>query len=79
MCSLEKLKELAVRQMRAATDLYEVCESVEENMKEDNDHYKKVYLRSQRDYRAQLLKLKFGLTVTEEEKELWDEIMEELD
>ena len=29
MCSLEKLKELAVSQMRAAADLYEVCEKAE--------------------------------------------------
>ena len=34
MCSLEKLKELAVSQMRAAADLYEVCEKAEKEMKE---------------------------------------------
>ena len=50
MCSLEKLKELAVSQMRAASDLYEVCEKAEKEMTEDNDTYNKTYLRAQRNY-----------------------------
>lgn len=79
MCSLEKLKELAVSQMRAAEDLYEVCEKAEKEMKEDNDTYNKTYLRAQRNYRYQLLNHLLGLTPTTEEKDLWDEIMEELD
>lgn len=79
MCSLEKLKELAVNQMRAAADLYEVCEKAEKEMKEDNDTYNKTYLRAQRNYRYQLLNHLLGLTPTTEEKDLWDEIMEELD
>ena len=79
MCSLEKLKELAVSQMRAASDLYEVCEKAEKEMKEDNDTYNKTYLRAQRNYRYQLLNHLLGLTPTTEEKDLWDEIMEELD
>ena len=79
MCSLEKLKELAVSQMRAAADLYEVCEKAEKEMKEDNDTYNKTYLRAQRNYRYQLLNQLLGLTPTTEEKDLWDEIMEELD
>jgi gamma-glutamylcysteine synthetase len=79
MCSLEKLKELAVSQMRAAADLYEVCEKAEKEMKEDNDTYNKTYLRAQRNYRYQLLNHLLGLTPTTEEKDLWDEIMEELD
>lgn len=79
MCSLEKLKELAVSQMRAAADLYEVCEKAEKEMKEDNDTYNKTYLRAQRNYRYQLLNHLLGLTPTMEEKDLWDEIMEELD
>lgn len=79
MCSLEKLKELAVSQMRAAADLYEVCEKAEKEMKEDNDTYNKTYLRAQRNYRYQLLNHLLGLTPTTEEKDLWDEIIEELD
>lgn len=79
MCSLEKLKELAISQMRAAADLYEVCEKAEKEMKEDNDTYNKTYLRAQRNYRYQLLNHLLGLTPTTEEKDLWDEIMEELD
>ena len=79
MYSLEKLKELAVNQMRAAADLYEVCEKAEKELKEDNDTYNKVYLRAQRNYRYELLKYLLGLTPTTEEKDLWDEIMEELD
>ena len=79
MYSLEKLKELAVNQMRAAADLYEVCEKAEKELKEDNDTYNKVYLRAQRNYRHELLKHLLGLTPTTEEKDLWDEIMEELD
>ena len=79
MCSREKLKELAVSQMRAAADLYEVCEKAEKEMKEDNDTYNKTYLRAQRNYRYQLLNHLLGLTPTTEEKDLWDEIMEELD
>lgn len=79
MCSLEKLKELAVSQMRAAADLYEVCEKAEKEMKEDNDTYNKTYLRAQRNYRYQLLNHLLGLTPMTEEKDLWDEIMEELD
>lgn len=79
MYSLEKLKELAVNQMRAAADLYEVCEKAEKELKEDNDTYNKVYLRAQRNYRYELLKHLLGLTPTTEEKDLWDEIMEELD
>lgn len=79
MCSLEKLKELAISQMRAAADLYEVCEKAENEMKEDNDTYNKIYLRAQRNYRYQLLNHLLGLTPTTEEKDLWDEIMEELD
>lgn len=78
MCSLEKLKELAVSQMRAAADLYEVCEKAEKEMKEDNDTYNKTYLRAQCNYRYQLLNHLLGLTPTTEEKDLWDEIMEEL-
>lgn len=79
MYSLEKLKELAVNQMRAAADLYEVCEKAEKELKEDNGTYNKVYLRAQRNYRYELLKHLLGLTPTMEEKDLWDEIMEELD
>lgn len=79
MCSLEKLKELAISQMRAAADLYEVCEKAEKEMQEDNDTYNKTYLRAQRNYRYQLLNHLLGLTPTTEEKDLWDEIMEELD
>ena len=48
-------------------------------MKEDNDTYNKTYLRAQRNYRYQLLNHLLGLTPTTEEKDLWDEIMEELD
>ena len=79
MCSLEKLKELAVSQMRAASDLYEVCEKAEKEMKEDNDTYNKTYLRAQRNYRYQMLNRLLGLTPATEEKDLWDEIMEERD
>ena len=79
MCSLEKLKELAVSQMRAASDLYEVCEKAEKEMKEDNDTYNKTYLRAQRNYRYRMLNHLLGLTPATEEKDLWDEIMEELD
>ena len=79
MCSLEKLKELAINQVRAASDLYEVCEKAEKEMKEDNDAYNKTYLRAQRNYRYQLLNHLLGLTPATEEKDLWDEIMEELD
>ena len=79
MCSLEKLKELAVSQMRAASDLYEVCKKAEKEMKEDNDTYNKTYLRAQRNYRYQMLNHLLGLTPATEEKDLWDEIMEELD
>lgn len=45
----------------------------------DNDTYNKTYLRAQRNYRYQLLNHLLGLTPTTEEKDLWDEIMEELD
>ena len=79
MCSLEKLKELAVNQMRAAADLYEVCEKAEKEMKEDNDTYNKTYLRSQCYYRYQMLDHLLGLTPATEEMDLWDEIIEELD
>lgn len=79
MCSLEKLKELAVSQMRAASDLYEVCEKAEKEMKENNDTYNKIYLRARRNYRCQMLNHLLGLTPATEEKDLWDEIMEELD
>lgn len=79
MCSLEKMKELAVNQMRAAADLYEVCEKAEKEMKEDNDTYKKTYLRSQCYYRYQMLDHLLGLTPATEEMDLWDEIIEELD
>lgn len=83
MCSLEKLKELAVSQMRAAADLYEVCEKAEKEMKEGNDIYNdiynKTYLRAQRNCRYQMLNHLLGLTPATEEKDLWDEIMEELD
>lgn len=79
MCSLEKLKELAVNQMRAAADLYEVCEKAEKEMKEDNDTYNKTYLRAQCYYRYQMLDHLLGLTPATEEMDLWDEIMEELD
>lgn len=37
MCSLEKRKELAVRQMRAAAVLYEMREKAEKDMAEDDD------------------------------------------
>ena len=79
MCSLEKLNELAVSQMRAASDLYEVCEKAEKEMKEGNDIYNKTYLRAQRNCRYQMLNHLLGLTPATEEKDLWDEIMEELD
>ena len=79
MCSLEKLKDLAVSQMRAASDLYEVCEKAEKEMKEGNDTYNKTYLRAQRNCRYQMLNHLLGLTPATEEKDLWDEIMEELD
>lgn len=79
MCSLEKLKELAVSQMRAAADLYEVCEKAEKEMKEGNDTYNKTYLRAQCYYRYQVLDHLFRLTPATEEMDLWDEIIEELD
>ena len=78
MYSLEELKELAVRQMRAAADLYELCENAEKDLN-DNDHYNKCYLRSQRSCRFGLLESKYGIKPTEEEQELWDNVMEELD
>lgn len=79
MYSLEKLKELAVRQMRAAADLYEVCEKAEKELKDDNETYNKVFLRAQRNYRYELLKHLLDLQPATEEKDLWDEVMEELD
>ena len=79
MCSLEKMKELAVRQMRAAADLYEVCEKAEKEIKKDNDAYNKTYLRAQCYYRYQMLDHLLGLTPATEEMDLWDEIIEELD
>lgn len=79
MCSLEKMKKLAVNQMRAAADLYEVCEKAEKEMKEDNDTRNKTYLRAQCYYRYQMLDHLLGLTPATEEMDLWDEIMEELD
>lgn len=78
MYSLEKLKKLAVNQMRAAADLYEVCEKAEKEMEKNNNTYNKIYLQVKRHYRYELLHL-LWLTPTTEEKDLWDKIMEELD
>ena len=79
MYSLEKLKKLAVNQMRAAADLYEVCEKAEKEMEKNNNTYNKIYLQVKRNYRYKLLKHLLGLTPATEEKDLWDKIMEELD
>lgn len=79
MYSMEKMKELAVRQMRAAVALYETCESLEAMFVEDNDTYNKLCLRSSRDFRYDLLRHRFDLTAATEERELWDEIAEFLD
>lgn len=79
MYSLEKLKKLAVNQMRAAADLYEVCEKAEKEMEKNNNTYNKIYLQIKRNYRYKLLKHLLRLTPTTEEKDLWDKIMEELD
>ena len=79
MYSLEKLKKLAVNQMRAAADLYEVCEIAEKEMEKNNNTYNKIYLQVKRNYRYKLLKHLLRLTPTTEEKDLWDKIMEELD
>lgn len=35
--SLEKMKELAVKQMRAAADLYEICEKAERSPMTDDE------------------------------------------
>ena len=48
-------------------------------MKEGNDMYNKTYMRAQRNCRYQMLNHLLGLTPATEEKDLWDEIMEELD
>ena len=78
MYSLEKLKELAVNQMRAATNLYEMCKRVEGELT-DNETYNKLYVHAQCKHRFDLLTAEYGMKPTEEEKDLWDEIMEELD
>ena len=79
MNALEKLKELAVKQMRMAADLYETIENAEKELQDDNESYNKAYLRAQRRYREVLTMSKFELKVSQEENELWDELMEELD
>lgn len=78
MCSLEKRKELAVRQMRAAAVLYEMREKAEKDMAEDDDIRNKTYLRCQSDFRYELLKHSFELTAAAEEQDVRNEIMEEL-
>ncbi len=79
MYSLEKLKKLAVNQMRAATDLYETCETIEKILTKDNGSYNKLLIESQRRYRCSKLEFRLGLKPMTEEKDLWDEVMEELD
>lgn len=74
----DEMKKLAVKQMRAAADLYEVCEKAECALTDD-DHYNKMYLRAQRTYRYERMKHLLGLKPTREEEELWDNIMQELD
>lgn len=78
MCSMEKLKELkelAIKQMRAASDLYEMVAGAEEGLDETNEDYNKYFLKAQRQLREGVLKHKFGLMTTKEEKKLWDELL----
>lgn len=73
MCSMEKLKELkelAIKQMRAASDLYEMVAGAEEGLDETNEDYNKYFLKAQRQLREGVLKHKFGLMTTKEEKKL---------
>ena len=65
--------------MRAAVNLFEVCEKAESGIEKNDDEYNKIFLRTNRNYRYDLLRHQFRLKPTEEEKDLWDEIMEELD
>lgn len=78
MCSMEKLKELkelAIKQMRAASDLYGMVAGAEEGLDETNEDYNKYFLKAQRQLREGVLKHKFGLMTTKEEKKLWDELL----
>lgn len=75
MRSTEKLKELAIRQMRAAAGLYDICEAAEIGFDKGNDDYNKYFLQVQRDFRTEVLKIKFGLEVSKEEQALWEEVL----
>ena len=78
MSVMEELKQLAVKQMRAAADLYAICENAEKELVGDELH-DKLCLRSIRDYRYDLLEKKYELTASQEEKDLWDNVLEQLD
>ena len=78
MCSLKELKELAVRQMRAAAVLYEMRKKAEKDMAEDDDIQNETYLRCQRGFRYEPPKHSFELMAAAEERDIWNEIVEEL-
>lgn len=78
MSVMEELKQLAVKQMRAAAKLYETCENIEKEMVGDELH-DKLCLRAVRNFRYDMLKKLYGLTASQEEKDLWDNVLEQLD
>ena len=75
MCNMEKLKELVIRQMRAAADLYEVCMKAENELTGINP-YDDLYLRTLREFRTARLEHQFDLTPAKEETDLWNDITE---
>lgn len=76
MYSMEKLKELAVRQMRAAANLYEECNHAENELTEESDEYSVFYLRCLYSCRKNWLERNLDLTPAKEEDELWKSIIE---
>ena len=73
MYSTEKLKELAIKQMLAAAELCEICENINA-MLTNEENYDRCMIDVQRSFREELLAHKFGLTLSNEERKLWEDM-----
>ena len=68
--ALEDLKDYAIKQIRIFSSLLDSCEDMERSLT-DNSEYNSFYIHSFIDYRTNLIKGKYGLSMTNEEADGW--------
>lgn len=80
---LNALREFAICLMRSGADLLSCIDGLkcdfDTNNKTDPNYYNYCYIlaRTRKSYREEVLRVDFGMHMTEEEKKLWNDILKE--